>query len=156
MAISRGILTNLSCNAAMIPARHSCADRFPRLRVIDACGAGYDRELTTMLPDRIGFALPFAASFVGLSLIAGSIGASAQQPRRGAAPAAVARPAAPAIARPAAPAFHPAPAPQRPAMAPRQMQPHFAAPSRPAAPRFAAPRPSFQPPTTVSQAPSLS
>lgn len=48
-----------------------------------------------MLPERVGFALPFAASFVGLSLIAGSIGASAQQPRRGAAPAAVARPAAP-------------------------------------------------------------
>jgi len=108
-----------------------------------------------MLPERIGFALPFAASFVGLSLIAGSIGASAQQPRRGAAPAAVARPAAPAIARPAAPAFHPAPAPQRPAMAPRQMQPHFAAPSRPAAPRFAAPRPSFQRPTTVSRPPTI-
>src|SRR5258706_612579 len=156
MAIRRGILTNLSCNAAMILARRSCADRFPRLRVIDACGAGYDRELTTMLPDRIGFALPFAASFVGLSLIAGCIGASAQQPRRGAAPAAVARPAAPAIARPAAPAFHPAPAPQRPAMAPRQMpQPHFAAPSRPAAPRFAAPRPSFQRPTTVSRPPAV-
>src|SRR6266404_1575345 len=155
MAIRRGVLTSLSCNAAMILARRSCADRFPRSRVIDACGAGYDRELTTMLPDRIGFALPFAASFVGLSLIAGSIGASAQQPRRGAAPAAVARPAAPAIARPAAPAFHPAPAPQRPAMAPRQMQPHFAAPSRPAAPRFAAPRPSFQRPTTVSRPPTI-
>src|SRR5882724_11566332 len=134
MAIRRGVLTSLSCNAATILARHSCADRFPRSRVIDACGAGHDRELTTMLPDRIGFALPFAASFVGLSLIAGSIGAAAQQPRRGAAPAAVARPAAPAmarpaapaIARPAAPAFHPAPAPQ----------PHFAAPSRPAAPHF--------------------
>src|SRR6266853_2814884 len=115
----------------MILARRSCADRFPHSRVIHACGAGYDRELTTMLPDRIGFALPFAASFVGLSLIAGSIGASAQQPRPGAAPAAVARPAAPAIARPAAPAVHPAPAPQRPAMAP---QPYFAAPSRPVAP----------------------
>ena len=109
-----------------------------------------------MLRDRVGFALPLAASFVGLSLIAGSIGASAQQPRRGAAPAAVARPAAPAIARPAAPAFHPAPAPQRPAMAPRQMaQPHFAAPSRPAAPHFAAPRPSFQRPTTVSRPPAI-
>src|SRR6266852_3937158 len=109
-----------------------------------------------MLPDRIGFALPFAASFIGLSLIAGSIGASAQQPRRGAAPAAVARPAAPAIARPAAPAFRPAPAPQRAAMVPRQMpQPHFAAPSRPAAPRFAAPRPSFQRPTTVSRPPAI-
>jgi TolA-binding protein len=108
-----------------------------------------------MLPDRVGFALPFAASFVSLSLIAGSIGASAQQPRRGAAPAAVARPAAPAIARPAAPAFHPAPAPQRPAMAPRQMpQPHFAAP-RPAAPRFAAPRPSLQRPTAVSRPPAI-
>jgi TolA-binding protein len=109
-----------------------------------------------MLPDRVGFALPFAASFIGLSLIAGSIGASAQQPRRGAAPAAVARPAAaPAIARPAAPAFHPAPAPQRPAMAPRQMpQPHFAAPSRPA-PRVAAPRPSMQRPTTVSRPPAI-
>ena len=105
-----------------------------------------------MLPDRIGFALPFAASLVGLSLIAGCVGASAQQPRRGAAPAAVARPAAPAIARPAAPAFHPAAAPPRAAMAPRPMpQPHFAAPSRPAAPRFAAPRPSFQRPTAVSR-----
>src|SRR5258707_12784640 len=153
MAIRRGILTNLSCNAAMILARRSCADRFPRLRVIDACGAGYDRELTTMLPDRIGFALPFAASFVGLSLIAGSIGASAQQPRRGAAPAAVARPAAPAIARPASPAFHPAPPPQRPAMAPRQMPPHFAPPSRPAAPPFPPPPPSFHGPPTVSRPP---
>src|SRR5882757_10040673 len=117
--------------------------------------AGYDRS-ATMLPDRIGFALHFAASFIGLSLIAGSIGASAQQPRRGAAPAAVARPAAPAIARPAAPAFRPAPAPQRAAMTPRQMpQPHFAAPSRPAAPRFAAPRPSFQRPTAVSRPPAI-
>src|SRR5260221_11294791 len=103
-------LTSLSCNAAMILARRSCADRFPRSRVIDACGAGYDRELTTMLPNRVGFALPFAASFVGLSLIAGCIGASAQQPRRGAAPAAVARPPAPPIARPAPPAVPPAPA----------------------------------------------
>jgi len=109
-----------------------------------------------MLPDRIGFALPAAAAFAGLILIAGSICASAQQPRRGAAPAAVARPAAPAIARPAAPAFHPAPAPQRPAMAPRQVpQPHFATPSRPVAPRFAAPRPSFQRPTTVSRPPAI-
>src|SRR5258706_3103291 len=114
----------------MIPARHSCADRFPRSRVIDARGAGYDRELTTMLPDRVGFALPFAASFVGLSLIAGSIGASAQQPRRGAAPAAVAPPAPPAIARPSAPPFHPPPAPQHTARGPRPMpQPHFAPPS---------------------------
>jgi hypothetical protein len=104
-----------------------------------------------MLPDRVGFALPFAASLVGLSLIAGCTGASAQQPRRGGAPAAVARPAAPAIARPAAPAFHPAAAPQRAAMAPRPMpQPHFAAPSRPAAPRIAA-RPSFQRPAAVSR-----
>ncbi len=109
-----------------------------------------------MLPDRVGFALPFAASFVGLSLIAGSIGASAEGPHRGAAPAAMARPAAPAMARPAAPAFHPAAAPQRPAMAPRPMpQPHFAAPSRPAAPRFAAPRPSFQRPTAVSRPPAV-
>src|SRR5258705_1194721 len=105
-----------------------------------------------MLPERVGFALPFAASFVGLSLIAGSIGASAEGPHRGAAPAAMARPAAPAMARPAAPAFHPAPSPQRAAMAPRPMpQPHFAAPSRPAAPRFAAPRPSLQRPTAVSR-----
>src|SRR5258707_9358539 len=109
-----------------------------------------------MLPDRVGFALPFAAAFVGLSLIAGSIGASAEPPRRGAAPAAVAPPAAPAIARPAAPAFHPAPAPQRPAMAPPPMpQPHFAAPSRPAAPPFAPPRPSFHRPTTVSPPPAI-
>src|SRR5258707_3470353 len=118
--------------------------------------AGSDRELTTMLPDRVGFALPFAASFVGLSLIAGSIGASAEGPHRGAAPAAMARPAAPAMARPAAPAFHPAAAPQRPAMAPRPMpQPHFAAPSRPAAPPFAAPRPRFQRPTAGSTPPPL-
>src|SRR5258707_13337043 len=102
-----------------------------------------------MLQDRVGFALRFAASFVGLSLIAGSIGASAQQPRRGAAPAAVARPAAPAIAPPAAPAFHPPPAPQRPAIGPPQMQPHFAAPSRPAAPPLAPPRPECQRPPTV-------
>jgi hypothetical protein len=116
-----------------------------------------------MLPDKIRFA-PLAASFVGLSLIAGSIGASAQQPKHGAAPAApaaMARPAAPAMARPAAPAFHPAPAPQRPAMAPiHQMpQPHFAAPSRPAAPHFAAPAPSFQRPITqrpIAQRPTMS
>src|SRR5260370_13461107 len=102
--------------------------------------AGYDRELTTMLPDRVGFALPFAASFVGLSLIAGSIGASAQQPRRGAAPAAVARPAAPPIAPPAAPAFPPPPPPQRPPMAPPQMpQPPFPPPSPPPSPRFPPP-----------------
>src|SRR5260370_28076561 len=148
MAISRGILTNLFCNAAMLPARRSCVDRFPRSRVSDACGAGYDRELTTMLPDRFGFALPFAASFVGLSLIAGSIGASAEPPRRGAAPAAMARPAAPAMARPAAPALHPAPAPQRPAMAPRPTpHPHFPAPSRPAAPRLPPPPPRLPRPT---------
>lgn len=109
-----------------------------------------------MLPDRVGFALPFAASFVGLSLIAGSIDASAQQPRRGAAPAAVARPAAPAMARPAAPAFHPAPAPQRPVAAPRQMpQPRFAAPSRPAPHLAATPRPSLQRPTAVSRPPTI-
>jgi hypothetical protein len=112
----------------------------------------------------------FAASLVGVALIAASGGASAQHPgrpgapgaaarpaapapvarpaapaiARPAAPAPVARPAAPAIARPAAPAFHPGPAPQ-----------HFAAPSRQAAPRFAAPRPSFQRPATVSRAPSI-
>jgi hypothetical protein len=71
-----------------------------------------------MLPEKNGFALPFAASFVALALIAGTIGASAQ-PKPGGAPgakpggappAAMARPAAPAMARPAAPAFHPAPA----------------------------------------------
>ena len=115
-----------------------------------------------MLPERNGFALPFAVSFVALALIAGTIGASAQ-PKPGGAPggkpggappAAMARPAAPAMARPAAPAFHPAPAPQRPAMAPRQM-PHFAAPSRPASPHVAAPRPSFQRPATVSRAPAI-
>ena len=117
-----------------------------------------------MLPNRIRFALPLAASFVGLSLIAGGIAASAQQPGRGPAarpappavarpapPAAMARPAAPVMARPAAPAFHPAPAPQRPAMAPHPMPQHFAAPSRPAAAHFAAPRPSIQRPATVSR-----
>src|SRR5260370_42619829 len=108
--LRRGVLTSPSCNAAMIPARRSCVDRFPRSRVSDACGAGYDRELTPILPDRFGFALPFAASFVGLSLIAGSIGASPEPPSRCAAPAAMAPPAAPAMARPAAPALHPAPA----------------------------------------------
>src|SRR5260370_8696289 len=126
----RGVLTSLSCNAEMILARRSCADRFPRSRVIDACGAGYDRELTTMLPDRVGFALPFAAFFVGLSLIAGSIGASAQQPRRGAAPAAVAPAAAPAVPPPPPPALHPAPPPHPPAPAPPPTpRPHLPAPS---------------------------
>src|SRR5438105_4939850 len=96
---------------------------------------GFGRELTTMLPDRICFALPFALSFVGLSLIAGSSGASAQLPGRGAAPAAVARPAAPAMARPSAPAFHPAPAPAiaRPAAPAFHPAPAMA---RPAAPAF--------------------
>ena len=77
----------------------------------------------------------------GLSLIAGTTGASAE-PKRGGPPAA-ARPAAPAMARPAAPAFHPAP--QRPAMAVHQA-PRFAAPSRSVAPHVAASRPSFQRP----------
>src|SRR5258708_26785156 len=107
----RGVLTSLSCNAAMILARRSCADRFPRSRVIDACGAGHDRELTTMLPNRVGFALPFAASFVALSLIAGCIGASAQQPRRAAAPAAVAPSPPPPNPRPAPPPPPPPPTP---------------------------------------------
>jgi hypothetical protein len=44
MAIRRGVLSSLSCNAAVILARRSCTDRFPRSGVIDACGAGYDRE----------------------------------------------------------------------------------------------------------------
>ena len=112
-----------------------------------------------MLPCRVRFALSLAASIVGVSLIAGSLSASAQQPGR---PAPVARPAAPAIARPAAPAamarpaapaFHPAPAPQRPAMAPRPI-PHFAAPARQPAPRFAAPRPSFQRAPSIASRPT--
>src|SRR5258706_15737363 len=123
----------------MIPARRSCVDRFPRSRVSDACGAGYDRELTTMLPDRFGFALPFAASFVGLSLIAGSIGASAQQPRRGAAPAAVARPAAPAAGGRAAPP--PPPPPPPPPLPPPPPPP----PPAPAPPPN--PPPPFAPPS---------
>src|SRR5256885_1672708 len=79
-----------------------------------------------MLPNRVRFALSIAGSVIGVFLIMGSAGAQAQ-PRRGGGPAAaVARPAmpaphaaAPAMARPAPPAFHAAPAPHRPAMAPR-------------------------------------
>jgi hypothetical protein len=120
---------------------------------------GKHRELATMRAWRIGFASPLTVSLAGLFLIAGSLGALAQHPGRGAAPVArpaapAPRPAAPAMARPAAPAFHPAPAPQRPAMAPRPM-PHFAAPSRPAAPHFAAPRPSVQRPATMPRPPSI-
>ena len=95
----------------------------------------------------------FAAIFlVGISSIAFSAGAYAQQGRPGAgAPAApVARPAAPpaAMARPAAPPMvHSAPPamarPAAPAMTARPA-PHIAAPSRPATPHVAAPRPSFQ------------
>ncbi len=106
----------------------------------------------------------FAAFFLGVFLIAASVGSSAQE-RKGPGPAAAARPAAPppamarpappaamarpaappAMARPAAPAFHPAPMPQRPAMAPHPT-PHFAAPPRPAASRVAGPRPDFRRP----------
>ena len=81
----RGLLPSLSRDVGTIQARYSCADRFQRSRVIDPCGAGYDREPTSMLPERNGFALPFAASFVALALIAGTIGASAQ-PKPGGAP----------------------------------------------------------------------
>ncbi|MDE2602993.1 MAG: Spy/CpxP family protein refolding chaperone [Bradyrhizobium sp.] len=98
-----------------------------------------------MRPERVRVVLSVAACLAGLSLIAGTSGASAE-PRHGG-PAA-ARPAAPAMARPAAPAFHPAP--QRPAMAARPM-PHFAAPSRPAPPHFAVSRPSFQRPAMASR-----
>src|SRR5215468_8836865 len=99
----------------------------------------------------------FAAIFlVGISSIAFSVDAFAQQGRPGAGaaarpaapPAAMARPAAPPMARPAAPPVaHSAPPamarPSAPAMTARPA-PHFAAPSRPAAPHIAAPRPSIQ------------
>jgi len=114
-----------------------------------------------MLPRGVGF----AAFFLGVSLIAASVGSSAQERKGPGPPAAAARPAAPppamarpapppaaarpapppAMARPAAPAFRPAPPPQRPAMAPRPM-PHYAAPPRPAAPRVAGSRPDFRRP----------
>src|SRR4051812_45479194 len=94
-------------------------DSCVRALLIEA-GPGDEGEPTTMLPDRIGLARPLTAAFVGLFLIAGGVGASAQPKPNG--PAAAIHPAAPAIARPAAPAapaFHPPPAPmpQRPAMA---------------------------------------
>jgi hypothetical protein len=84
----------------------------------------------------------FAAFLVSVSVIAASVGASAQNQRGHGPPAPAARPAAPpaAMARPAAPAFRPAAPLQRPAMMPRPM-PHVAAPSRPAAPHIAASRP---------------
>src|SRR5262245_45701453 len=103
----------------------------------------------------------FAAIFlVGISSIAFSVDAFAQQGRPGAGapavpaarpaapPAAMARPAAPPMARPAAPPVaHSAPPamarPSAPAMTARPA-PHIAAPSRPAAPHIAAPRPSIQ------------
>ena len=50
MAISRGILTDLFCNAAMILARRSWADRFPRSRVIGACGPGMIGSLRPCFP----------------------------------------------------------------------------------------------------------
>jgi hypothetical protein len=92
----------------------------------------------------------FAAIFLaGISSIAFSVDAFAQQGRPGAA-APAARPAAPpaAMARPAAPPMaHSAPPamarPSAPAMTARPA-PHIAAPSRPATPHVAAPRPSFQ------------
>src|SRR5258707_7313109 len=46
----RGVLTSLSCNAAMILTRRSCADRFPRSRVIDACGPGMIGSLRPCFP----------------------------------------------------------------------------------------------------------
>lgn len=127
-----------------------------------------------MPPDVFRFG--FAASLAGVSLVAGSLTAAAQQPpRRPAAPAPIARPAAPMphpaaplamarpaappmmarpaappmMARPAAPAFHPAPPPPRAAMAPHPM-PHIAAPARPV-PHIAASRPDFQRPAAVSR-----
>ena len=109
-----------------------------------------------MLPRGVGF----AALLFGVSAIAASVGASAQERRFGpgapaarpaAPPAAMARPAAPpamarpapppAMARSAAPAFRATP-PQRPAMAPHAA-PRIAAPPRPAAPHVAGPRPEF-------------
>lgn len=118
--------------------------------------------------------LRLAAFLLGVSVVAASVGSSAQEHRRPGPPAAAARPAAPppamarpapppamarpapppamarpapppTMARPAAPAFRSAPPPQRPAMAPRPM-PQIAAPPRPATPRIAAPaRPSALP-----------
>ena len=109
-----------------------------------------------------------ATFLVGASVIASSVGASAQpdgvrmeqpasqcvppsamaRPSPPAAmarpsPPAMARPAPPAMARPAAPAFRAAPPPQRPAMAPSPA-PRIAAPPQRAAPRMAGPRPEFR------------
>jgi hypothetical protein len=93
-------------------------------------------------PVRVALSVSVAACLAGLSMTAGTNGASAEQ-RRGGPPAA----ARPAMARPAAPAFHPAP--QRPAMAARP-KPHFAAPSRPA-PHIGVSHPSFQRPAMASR-----
>ena len=121
--------------------------------------------------------LRFTAFLLSVSVVAASVGSSAQELKRHGPPAAVARPAAPpamarpapppamarpapapamarpapplATARPAAPAFRHAPLPQRPAAAPRPM-PHIAAPPSPATPRIAAPsRPSAPPPPSA-------
>jgi hypothetical protein len=101
----------------------------------------------------------FAAFFLGVTLIAASAEADAQEQRRFAPPAPAARPPAPpamirpapppAMARPAPPAFRPAPQPQHSAIAPRPT-PQIAAP--PVAPAIAAPfRPSA--PSPIARAP---
>lgn len=122
------------------------------------------------------------AFLVGVSMLATSVGASAQGPGQGhgrggpgpaaapaarpAPPPAMARPAAPpAMARPAAPAFHPPSMPQRPAMAPHpaphiaspppRPTPHFAAPPPRAAPHVAAPRPEFHRAPAAPQRPAM-
>jgi hypothetical protein len=115
--------------------------------------------------------LRLTAFLLGVSVVAASVGSSAQEHRRPGPPAAAARPAPPAMARPAAPpamarpapppamarpaapAFHRAPPPQRPAMAPRPM-PHIAAPPRPATPAIAAPSRPSAPPTLSARPPS--
>src|SRR5258706_3046066 len=47
-----------SCNAAMILARRSCADRFPRSRVIDACGPGLIGSLRPCFPIELALRYP--------------------------------------------------------------------------------------------------
>jgi TolA-binding protein len=94
-----------------------------------------------MFPKGTLLAHRFAAALSGVFLIAGQPAQAAAPP---AAPAPIARPAAPAprlpapaMAPPSAPTIHRAPAPQ--AIVP-QPTPQFAAPLHQAAPRFAAPR----------------
>ena len=111
----------------------------------------------------LALGLRFTAFLLGVSMVAASVGSSAQQLTKPGPPAPAVRPVAPppaaarpapppAMARPAAPAVLPAPPQQRPAMAP-PATPQIAVPARPTAPKITAPSSPSGPPA-ASTSPS--